>query len=113
MRRMNLRSALAATFGVWALAFASAGALAYQLNRPLVPANGVEQTTAATSAIDSRLTVAPSLELRPVIHVPTMTMAVATPRPQVHEPKLPDITQMKCADWRPLQMGSGNVQICE
>jgi hypothetical protein len=106
-----------ATAIVWTCALGSAGALAYVLDRPLVP-RGSSELVAATapprSAVDEA--VAPAVRPAPVVIIPTVTITAAAPRPVVKKvafPPVRDISEMNCTQWHPLTMGSGNVQVCE
>jgi len=112
---MKKRMAIVVTVGVWVAALGSAAALAYELNRPLRVADGTSERAApienAESAAIARPVLAP-----PVLYVPTITIVGrALPRPAAVEVSKPivDISQMHCADWRGLDMGSGRVQVCE
>jgi hypothetical protein len=109
---------IAVTLGVWLAGGASAAALAHDLNRPLLtdgyatlqfprPQHPLAERTAEEVPL-----------LRPVVGMPAMSVVGWAPRRPVPaakavEPRLPDIAEMTCADPRPLDMGSGNVQICE
>jgi hypothetical protein len=110
----NLKKvAVAVTAGVWASALGSAVALAYVLNRPLEPKLLTEPETAHASVAHLHESAAP-LVLRAATSPRKVTPAripavVAKPPADVH----PDITEMKCHDWRELQVGSGSVQVCE
>jgi hypothetical protein len=111
MTSMKRRTAIAVTVGVWLAAVGSAAALTYDLNRPLSFA-GVAIEGAATP---SGAEVAAPLAV-PVLYVSTLTRVGAAP----HRPVAPggrkpitEISQMRCADWRELNMGSGHVQVCE
>lgn len=121
MLTMKNRTAVAVTLGVWLAAIGSAAALTYDLNRPLLPepvtARLVEPLHAAHSAAITEATsprehllVVPTITLVAQnvqrTHAPVVNEAVATP-------SLRDISQMHCADWRELDMGSGHVQVCD
>ncbi|HEV3192572.1 MAG TPA: hypothetical protein VGY54_18815 [Polyangiaceae bacterium] len=108
---------MAITVGVWLAAAGSAAALTYELNRPLVehpsPAANVPGTSAAspltlTDRADAResfvLQLPPITIVGPVPHRPLATRA---------EKKARDISAMRCAEWRDLDMGSGHVQVCQ
>jgi hypothetical protein len=104
---------IALTLGVWLAALGSAGALTYDLSRPLLSADATPRlaATADHGAIGARVS-----DLSPVLYVPTITVvaqrphraAVVTP---VQKPAT-DISHMRCADWRELDMGSGQVEVC-
>ena len=100
----------------------SAAALTYDLNRPLQWKDATSQPTSA-GAPDPALaavvpqaapaTVAPPDEA--TLQVPTVTIvgripprSVAAPAPTTR-----DISEMRCTQWRELDMGSGHVQVCE
>ncbi len=117
MTNMKRRTALAATASVWLVAAASAGALTYNLNRPLRPV--LETSEVAPPADpDPSVRADPAFELPPV---PLLDLSVpAAVRPIPHRPMAAtgarpatEISQMHCADWRELNMGSGHVQVCE
>ena len=122
MAPMRKRTAIAVTAAVWLVAFGSAAGLTYDFNRPL-PRTGVTSLQAAPPASDAApvagVEQAPAAEsvaeLRPILHVPTVTIVghavprLAAPHPRQAEG---DIGQMRCADWRGLEMGSGAVQVC-
>jgi len=108
---------MAITVGVWLAAAGSAAALTYELNRPLV-----EQPSSATIAPSSRSAPAAIVFDRTelsesfVLQLPPITIvARALHRPVVAptEKKPRDISAMRCAEWRDLDMGSGHVQICQ
>ena len=108
---------MAVTVGVWLAAAGSAAALTYELNRPLVE----RQASAATSPrllTASAATVVDGAEPTEsfVLQLPPTTIvARAAHRPVTAraEKATRDISTMRCADWRSLDMGSGHVQICE
>jgi hypothetical protein len=122
MAPMRKRTALAVTFAVWLVAFGSAAALTYDFNRPL-PRTGVTSLQAALPASDAALVAgveqAPRAEsvaeLRPVLHIPTVTIVGRAPsqpaRPHAR-PADGAIGSMRCAEWRGLDIGSGGVQVC-
>jgi hypothetical protein len=109
------RTALAVTFGVWIAALGSAAALTYDLNR-------TPHLTGVTSQPKMPTTTAPPVvvpaasELQPVLSVPTITIVGSIRRSVANAPKperAVDISQMHCADWRGLDIGSGHVRVCE
>jgi len=108
---------MAITVGVWLAAAGSAAALTYELNRPLV-----EHPSPATTAPSSRGAPVPTAfdRIEPsesfVLQLPPITIvARAFHRPVVAptEKKPRDISAMRCAEWRDLDMGSGHVQVCQ
>ena len=112
---------VALTLGVWVAALGSAAALTYDLNRPL------HEHRATSQLVESRLAempfdaprqavAAPVSEPAPALYIiPTITIVGRTPRRAVpvSDPKPKDISQMRCAEWRELDLGSGHVQVCE
>ena len=106
------------TLGVWLAGGASAAALAHDLNRPLLD-EGYASLQFPRPQHPFADRTAEELPLpRAVLGMPTMTVVARAPRRAVPaektvEARLPDISKMSCADPRPLDMGSGNVQICE
>jgi hypothetical protein len=116
MANMKKRLAIVTAI-VWTCAFGSAAALAYVLDRPLHPRETSEQVAAPTPPSSSvEEVVAPAPKSASVLVVPTVTIVAPAPRPAVKKvtpPEHPDISEMNCAQWRPLEMGSGSVQVCE
>jgi hypothetical protein len=112
---MRKRTAVAVTLGVWIAALGSAAALTYDLNSTPNFASVTAQPT--TPSATAPVAVArPASKTQTVLVVPTITIvgsihhSVAdTPKPQ----RPVDIDQMRCADWRELNIGSGHVQVCE
>ncbi len=108
------KAAVAVTLGVWTSALGSAAALAFVLNRPLEPRILPEPSTAHTS-VGHLLGPAP---VEPLVQAPTV-VRVAPParKPPAARPATPpeprDLGQMKCNEWRELQVGSGRVQVCD
>jgi hypothetical protein len=108
---------MAITVGVWLAAAGSAAALTYELNRPLVE----RQSSAAPSPrllTASAPTVVDGAEPREsfVLQLPPITIVARAPHRPVAarvEKTTRNISSMRCADWRSLDMGSGHVQICE
>ena len=98
---------------IWTSAVGSAGAVAYVLNRPLEPRLQSPPEMAQTSVghllggavADEAIVEALAAPVTPVHRVLfSKPPAAAT---------VVDIEQMRCDDWRELQAGSGNVQVCE
>ena len=115
MGKMKKRTAIAVTVGVWVAALGSAAALTYELNRPLHLAGGTSESAAPIRSAEYAAVARPVQE-SPVLYVPTITVVGRAPsRPAVVRDRQPtvDISQMHCADWRGLDMGSGRVQVCE
>ena len=114
----NTKKRLAiATAIVWACAFGSAAALAYVLDRPLHVRGTSEPVPAYTPPPSSGdVVIVPTAIPEPVLLIPTVTIVAPAPRPAVKKvapPEHPDISEMNCKQWRPLEMGSGSVQVCE
>jgi hypothetical protein len=124
LRVMKKWTVLAATGGVWLSAIGSAAALTYVLGGSPVPR---VQPVAQDGA-----TAIPSLDTRPsqvlevpapgTLETPTVTIVghfvrsapsrvarVVAPAPAL----VPPLGEMKCADWRGLDMGSGRAQVCQ
>ncbi len=108
---------MAITVGVWLAAAGSAAALTYELNRPLV-----ERPSLAASAPSSRAASPPTVIDRSetkesfVLQLPPITIVAQAPHRAVvarTEKKARDISAMRCAEWRDLDMGSGHVQVCQ
>jgi hypothetical protein len=122
---MKRRTAIAVTLGVWLAAVGSAAALTYDLNRPLRSAGATLQGTTTPSGgqvaatlvpAHAALSEAPSEPPGPVLYVSTLTTVGAAPQRPVAagvQKPMTEISQMRCADWRELNMGSGHVQVCE
>jgi hypothetical protein len=112
MTTMKRRTVIAVTAGVWVAAVGSAAALTYDLNRPL---HWVDTTLLRTTPVYAVRAAEPAAEMLSVLNIPTITIVGHAPHhlavPLV--PKAPNIVDMKCTDWRDLDMGSGRVQVCE
>jgi hypothetical protein len=105
---------IAVTVGVWVAALGSAGALTYDLSRA-VPSAGATSLLAAPVNLGHAATTEQVSELSPALYIPTVTVvgkmphrAVVTPGPK----PATDIFHMRCAEWRELDMGSGQVEVC-
>lgn len=96
------------TAGVWASALGSAVAVAFVLNRPPVPRIPTDPETAHVSSgqLEEAAPVDPLLDA-PV--TPAHRVLYSRPAPLA---SVVDIEQMRCDEWRDLQMGSGRVQVC-
>jgi hypothetical protein len=118
------RKTLALAVAFWVTGTVSAAALAYTLNRPLAPRAVRTQRAEPVPALeqepvaDEAVTLNRPLVLREVTivskaHRPARAQPIANPAPaeEITPPK--EISQMNCAGRRPLDMGSGSVQICE
>jgi hypothetical protein len=115
MTSRKTRTAIAVSAGVWIAAFGAAAAITYELNRPL-------HWAGATSKLDEPVTNAHAAiaesraDLQTVLYVPTITlvgrMAHRSAVTQAPKP-ITEIAEMRCSDWRELDMGSGHVQVCE
>jgi hypothetical protein len=113
------RSILAAiACSVWLSAAASAAALTYELNRPLLPRTPSTTVVAppppltmATSALAE--SVPPGVLEMPVITIVGRLATRAAPARTAAPELAHDIGRMNCAGWRELDMGSGRVQLCE
>lgn len=132
MATIRRRTVLALTAGVWVMAIGSAATLAYALNRPLQVRTSPAELPLVPTIEWSAAEVAPVTENAQstpeiAIWIPTITIvSKASRRPSMPKVEsesmssesaqpgsLPDISQMHCAEWRQLDMGSGRVQICE
>jgi len=105
---------MALTLGVWVAALGSAGALIYDLSRPLPSADATPRV-AEPANLGHDAIVEQVSELSPVLFIPTITVVGQRPlRALVTAGKRPaiDISHMRCADWRELDMGSGQVEVC-
>ena len=115
MTSTKRRTMIAVTLGVWFAALGSAGALTYDLSRPLSLADATPRLAAAANLDHGAIGVQVP-DLSPVLYIPTITVvgqrphraAVVTPAPQ----QATDISHMHCAAWRELDMGSGQVEVC-
>ncbi len=120
---MKKWTVLAVTAGVWLSAIGSAAALTYVLGGSPVPRSAPsprDDTTATPApALDDRRAevvqpIAPAELVVPTVTIvahlarsaPPSAARVATPAPR-------PIAEMRCADWRGLDMGSGRVQVCQ
>ncbi len=118
MTSMKRRTAIAVAVGVWLAAVGSAAALTYDLNRPLRSAGATLEGAVAAPLVPvhAALSEPPSEPPVPVLYVSTPTIVRAAPRrpvaPGTTKP-ITEISEMRCADWRELNMGSGHVQVCE
>jgi hypothetical protein len=106
-------TAIAVTVGVGIAAVSAAAALTYELNRPLHLAGATSQLATPVSPAPAAFIQAVSGPA-PMLYVPTITV-VGRQRPWVVGARRAavDISEMRCADWRALDMGSGRVQVCE
>jgi hypothetical protein len=111
---MRKRTAVAVTLGVW-IAAGSAAALTYDRNHTPHFASVTAQPTTPSTAAPAAV-ARPVSETQPVLFIPTITI-VGSIRPSAANALKPeraaDISQMRCADWRGLDIGSGHVQVCE
>lgn len=115
MTSMKRRTAIIVGVGAWIAALGSAGALTYDLNRALPLAGPRSELAAQVNAAPTALVESAPAE-PPVLYVSTFTVVGEPPRRRVVtvKPKpVPEISQMDCADWRELDMGSGRVRVCE
>ena len=115
MSSMRRRTAIAVGVGAWVAALGSAGALTYDLNREL-PLAGASSELAAPVNAAPAVVGEPSSAEPPVLYVSTFTVVGERPsRPVVVDKPKPvtELSQMHCADWRELDMGSGRVRVCE
>lgn len=114
MARMKKRLAIAVTVAIWLAALGSAAVLSYQWNR-------ASHLTSVADPSAPRLSAAPASfsepvsELQPVIYVPTVTIRGRPHEPSTRDSSKPAVSmsEMNCADWRGLDMGSGRVRVCE
>jgi hypothetical protein len=112
---MRKRTAVAVTLGVWIAALGSAAALTYDLNRAPNLASVTAQPTTPSAAAPVAV-VRPTSNTQPVLVIPTFTIVGTIHHSVANAPKPErpvDISQMRCADWRELNIGSGHVQMCE
>jgi len=109
--RTRKRTALAATALVWAAELASAAALAHVLQPPAPPARAEIELVAPAAGMAPLELVQPAR--KSVIEIPTVTIVALRPAPRIVEPKHLDISRMHCHDWRDLDIGSGQVQVCD
>jgi len=105
---------------VWIGALASTAAFAYTMNHPpapppaqaAAPPRMVEAEPPARPALapPERFIVLPTVEIVSQLprHVP-----VAAPAPRAAEPRIRDISEMKCSKLMRLEQGSGGVQVCD
>jgi hypothetical protein len=114
MARMKKRLAIAITLAVWLAALGSAAALSHHWSRAShltsVAGPSAPPLSAAPAAISE-----PGSELQPVLYVPTVTIRRRPHGPStLSSPKEAiGLSEMNCADWRGLDMGSGRVRVCE
>jgi hypothetical protein len=103
---------------VWLSAAASAAALTYELNCPLVPsaasATMIRPPSPFTAATSGLLeSAAPNVLEIPAITIVGRFSKRAVPA-RAAAPELPRaMATMNCTGWRDLDMGSGRVQVCE
>jgi hypothetical protein len=118
---MKKWTVLAVTAGTWLSAIGSAAALTYVLGGSPVLRAERDDTVATPSLDDRRAEVVQPIGPTEMV-VPTVTIVghmvrsapppgarLAAPAPEAVHP----IADMKCADWRGLDMGSGRVQVCQ
>ena len=123
MAAFKRRTMFAITLGVWFAAIGSAAALTYDLNRPVkLPAQGWQMpvdrgpVTTPPAPVDAvqladqparapAVATAGQVRHRPARPSPPETMSI----PEVVRP----ISEMHCHEWRDLDVGSGQVQICD
>jgi hypothetical protein len=118
MRPMNKRTAIAVTVSVWIAALGSATALAYDLNRTphLARPHSANVTSQFATPAPAAPTVfaPPAPEVQSVLYIPTITIVGSMRRADSEKPApRADISEMRCTDWRGLDIGSGHVQVCE
>jgi hypothetical protein len=104
--------AIAVTAGVWASALGSAVALAYVLHGPAEPFPEPLTAHASVGHLHGAAPTGEALVEAPasVRVVPARHVLPSKPPP---EPSVVDIEDMKCDDWRELQVGHGQVMVCE
>jgi hypothetical protein len=119
MRALTKRALVALTVSVWIAAVGSAAALTYDLNQPLQWRTAPSDASPPAGASPVLAAVAPAAPVaareEAVLRIPTVTIvgriaprAVPAPAPTTR-----DISEMRCKEWRDLDMGSGHVQVCE
>jgi hypothetical protein len=111
------RSIIAALAGVsWLAATASAAALTYTLHGPpmppAAPVEGRSNEVPVLEVSENATSEVGEIRAPTVLQVPVVRIVARTSVPRVAPVPRP-IREMKCADWRDLDMGSGRVQICE
>jgi hypothetical protein len=111
--RMRKRTALVATTLVWAAGLASAAALAHVLQPPVPPPAEFKLEVAAPAVDTAPAEMVQAARKVAVIEIPTVTIRSLRAPPQVVAPKHLDISEMRCRPWRDLDMGSGQVQVCD
>jgi hypothetical protein len=119
MASFRKRTMFAVTAGVWLVAAGSAAALAYDLNH--LTAGGSKLTTprgptaASLASFASYASLDEGQTAQQVLHIPSITVAAPWPHRPVaaRAPVVRDISEMNCASWRELDLGSGRVQVCE
>jgi hypothetical protein len=109
MTTMKSRTAIAVTAGVWVAAVGSAAALTFDLNRPL---HWVGATSLRAAPVNAAQTAEPVSEMQSVLNIPTITVLGHAPHHRVVA-RVPKASEISCADWRDLDMGSGSAQVCE
>lgn len=128
MAAFKRRTMFAITLGVWFAAIGSAAALTYDLNRPVkLPAHGWQvPVDRGPAAVPPDLVEVLDLPDRAPDH-PAIAPAAATsgrvrqrparasaPETEVARPDVVrPISEMHCHEWRDLDVGSGQVQICD
>ncbi len=100
----------------WAMGLFTLGAYAYAINRPLkVNPLPVYLTSIAAppTEVVRDVPVSHVLELPAVVIIGRAPAKVAL-KPVVEEaiPAARDLSEMRCADWRPLEQGGSNVREC-
>jgi hypothetical protein len=115
MTDKNRRTMMAVTLGVWVAALGSAGALTYDLGRPLQPAAGAAWRLMEPVNANRAGIAEPVSDLSPVLYIPTITVIGQLPHrvvvTRLAEPAT-DVSRRHCAEWRELDMGSGQAEVC-
>jgi hypothetical protein len=112
------KAAIAATLGVWIATVGSAAALTYNLNRG-PHESGATGPTSSPAPQAAVAAIQPAAPVQSVLYIPTITIVGHVPRPAAQLPRAAaavtaaDISTMRCAGWRELDVGSGRVQTCE
>jgi hypothetical protein len=111
---MKPSTLFAVACGVWFSGAVSAAALAYVMH-PRAPSTIMSDSQASSGPRPAQEALAS--EAPYVLEIPVVTIvgriAARTPRAVVESPVARDVGDMRCSDWRDLDIGSGRVQICK
>jgi hypothetical protein len=112
---MSRSTVFAVASGVWFSGAVSAAALGYVMTRPLAPSTSTvwsQMSAGSRPAQEARATEAPYVLEMPVFTI-VGRITARVPAAAVESPVARDIAEMRCADWRDLDIGSGRVRVCE